>query len=119
MNRKCSTLLSLGISAGLIAFGIWFLYNRHASFGFGYRNHWIMPHHMTAFGNGMGFITILFWILIVSAAVLVISGLLSGRSDSSNPDEDAMAILKRRYAKGEIDKASYEVMKRDLQPHHN
>ncbi len=116
MNRKCSTLLSIGISAGLVAFGVWFLYNRHAGFGSGY-NHWIMPHHMTAFTNGMGIITVLFWILISAAAVLVISGIVSGRNDSSNRDEDAMAILKRRYAEGKIDKAHYEEMKRDLQPH--
>ena len=76
MNRKTSTLISLGISVVLIAVGIWFLYNYHNNFGYGTR-HWVMPHHMMR-GGGMGMIMLLFWMVVLSAAALLISGLITG-----------------------------------------
>jgi len=117
MNRKTSTLLSLGISIALIAGTLWFLFNHQNSFGFGYRG-WIMPHHMTIGGGGMGIIMILFWVAVIAAIVLVVSGIVSDRRSAGGPDyrkpPDALEILKRRYARGEIDGAQYESMKREL-----
>ena len=118
MNRKTSTLISLGISVALIAATIWFLYNHHNSFGYG-NGRWVMPHHMMTGGGGMGIIMVLFWVALIAAIVLVVSGVLSGRHSSDSPDNrrhpDPMEILKHRYAKGEIDKAQYQSMKRELQ----
>ena len=73
MNRKASTLLSLGISIALIAGTIWFLFNHQNSFGYG-NSTWIMPHHMTIGGGGMGIIMILFWVAVIAAIVMVVSG---------------------------------------------
>lgn len=120
MNRKTSTFISLGISVALIAAGIWFLYNHYYYFGYGdsaWRN---MPHHMMMGGGGMGIITILFWVVLLAAIVLLVSGLITRRpfSDQSGgkpvADSDALEILKRRYASGEISKIEYDNIKQDL-----
>jgi putative membrane protein len=118
MNRKTSTLISLGISVALIAGGIWFLYNHHYYFGFGGR--WNMPYHMTMGGSGMGIIMIIFWVVVLAAVILLVSGLITGRRDSNeNGDgpsaDDPLKILKQRYAKGEISKLEYDNMRQDLQ----
>ena len=120
MNQKTSTLISLGISVALVAAGIWFLYN-HPNYLFFGRGNWHMPYHMMT-GGGMGIIMMLFWVAIIAALVLLISGLFSnhpsqdsGREASRNASADALEILKRRYASGEIDKTQYDAMKRDLQ----
>lgn len=118
MNRKASTLLSLGISIALIAGTIWFLFNHQNSFGYG-NGRWIMPHHMTIGGGGMGIIMILFWVAVIAAIAMVVSGILSGRPSTDSPNNrkapDALEILKTRYARGEIDKTQYQSMKRELQ----
>ena len=118
MNRKTSTLMSLGISAALIVAAIWFLCDQHRWFdGSG----WYMPYQsmMGGYGGGyMGIFMILFWVVILAAVVLVVSGVFSGRSSSSRgqipPPPDAMDVLKRRYASGEIDRSQYEAMKKDI-----
>ena len=55
---------------------------------------------------------IVFWGLVIVALVLGIRWLITQgkepRADSS------LEILKRRYARGEIDKEEFEAMKRDL-----
>ena len=120
MNRKTSTLISLGISVALLAAGIWFLYNHHRYLGYGDGN-WIMPHHAMMGGGGMGIIMILFWTVLIAAIVLIVSGLMTRRGSSDltggNPldDTEALRILKQRYASGEISKFEYESMRQDLQ----
>ena len=120
MNRKGSTLLSLGISIALIAGTIWFLFNHQNSFGYG-NGRWIMPHQMMIGGGGMGIIMILVWVAVIAVIALVISGILSGRRStdgSANPRRpDALDILKSRYARGEIDREQYQAMKHELQEH--
>ena len=123
MNRKISTLLSVGISIALIAGAIWFLFYHQNSFGYG-NGGWIMPHHMTIGSGGMGIIMILFWVAVIAAIAIVISGIFSGRSDrpfwvrpNNRNQPDALEILNARYAKGEIDKAQYQSMKQELQQH--
>jgi putative membrane protein len=119
MNRITSTLISLGISVALIAAGIWFLSNHHSFFGYG-GGRWIMPRHMSMGGGGMGFIMIIFWVALLVAVILLISGLLTGRrysnKDVGKPSAgpDALEILKQRYARGEISKLEYESMRQDL-----
>jgi len=108
MNRKTGTLLGLGISIALLAGAIWFLFNFHTLFGYG-QGRWIMPNEMMRGGSGMGIIMILLWIVVIGGIALVISGAISGNPSS------AMEILKRRYAKGEIDKEQYQAMKQELQ----
>ncbi len=120
MNRKASTLISLGISIALIAAGIWFLCNHYYYFGYG-DSSWNMPRHMMMGGGGMGIIMILFWVVLLTAVILLVSGLMTRRSvaDQNNgeplADSDALKILNQRYASGEISKIEYKIMRKDLQ----
>jgi putative membrane protein len=71
-------------------------------------------------GGWFGFIfMILFWVVILAAAVAFIRWLVkSGASPSSNPPEQrqdsALEILRKRYARGEIDSEEFEQRKRAL-----
>jgi len=115
MNRKTSTLLSMAISIVLIALGVWFLYNHNMNF-WPAGGRWFMGHH-GMMGGGMGIIMFLFWILIIGALVLFISAMVNGVNGSRqnrNEVNEPLNILKQRYARGEIDKADYEKMRREL-----
>ncbi|MCZ6551988.1 MAG: SHOCT domain-containing protein [candidate division NC10 bacterium] len=74
--------------------------------------YWGMHDMWGAWGIGMMFMMIVFWGLVIVALVLGIRWLITQgkepRADSS------LEILKRRYARGEIDKEEFEAMKRDL-----
>ena len=116
MNRKTSTLLSLGISAVLIAAAIWFLYNHNAGMWTD-NGRWGMGYgHMM--GSGMGIVMIIFWIVLIGALILLISGAINGIRGSQEKNEGdspkPLEILKQRYARGEIDRAEYENKRRDL-----
>ena len=115
MNRKTSILLSLGVSAVLIAASIWLLYRHNAGMWMG-NGQWGMGyHHMR--GGGMGIVMIIFWVVLIGALVLLVSGAINGVRGSHAYDDDLqmpLEILKRRYARGEIDKAEYEDKRRSL-----
>ena len=111
MNRKTSSLLSIGISAALVAGAIWFLFNHHNDMWAA--GPWTMPHGIMM-GGGMGFLMMLFWAVVLIALVLLISAGFSGRRPSS-PAESALEILQKRYARGEIDKDRFDAMRRELQ----
>ncbi len=71
------------------------------------------------FGNAMGFGMILvwiFWLVILVAIVYGAIGLLRPSSTQTHGEasETPLAILKRRYATGEIDQLQYETMKGQL-----
>jgi putative membrane protein len=61
---------------------------------------------------------VIFWILIIILIVLLIRRLLSPGPAASHQDlireDSALDILKKRYARGEIDKQEFEAKKRDL-----
>ena len=111
MNRKTSSLLSIGISAALVAGAIFFLFNHHTDMLAA--GPWTLPHGMMM-GGGMGFLLFLFWAVVLIALVLLISAVFSGRRPSSHT-ESALEILQKRYARGEIDKDRFDAMRRDLQ----
>ena len=80
---------------------------------------------MMGFGyGGLGIILmILFWVVIILVAVWVLSKLFpqvtsftappsNGRR--SEPAENPLDILKQRYARGEINQAEYDEMRRKL-----
>ena len=61
---------------------------------------------------------ILFWVLIVLLIVWLVKGLGSskGSTGAVKPaEESALGILKRRYARGEINKEEYLEKKKDLE----
>lgn len=70
--------------------------------------------HMWGFGwLGM----LMFWIAVIFFIALVVKWLLQqGRSDPGGPaqGESALEILKKRYARGEINKEEFEQKKKDF-----
>lgn len=74
------------------------------------------------FGFGFGWIfMLLFWGLIIWAIIMLAKNLANGgccetrqNKDGQN-DNNAMNILKERYAKGELSKEDFDKMKNDLQ----
>lgn len=66
------------------------------------------------FGYGMGFgliLMILFWGAIIW---LVISLINAGTKKSEETSESALAILKKRYARGEVTREQYLEMEKEL-----
>ena len=65
--------------------------------------------------GGMWPLSFLFWILAVAGVVLIVRGLTArDGQEKTSPAESPLDILKTRYAKGEIDKETFETMKRDI-----
>lgn len=72
---------------------------------------------MMGWGGGMfslfgGFFMLIFWILIIGSIVFLIRYLMS--EAKKNDNRDALSILKKRFAQGEISKEEYDRMKEDL-----
>lgn len=116
MNRKTSTLLSLGFSIALIAVGIWFLCNHQNNFGYG-NGGWTMPYHMMTAGGAMGIVITLFWVAVLSAIGLVVSGVISSHrsSNRSSGEKSSRPVknLNHHSAGGKIDKSQFAAMKRN------
>ncbi len=61
-------------------------------------------------------VTFLFWVAIVTLGIWLMSDLASSAAPTtSTPAESALDILNQRYARGEISKTDYEIMRRDLE----
>ena len=76
------------------------------------------PGMMGGYGGTMGLMGV-FWIvvlgLIIWAVVAAARGTgQPGGSDSASRSESSLEILKKRYARGEINKAEYEEKMKDL-----
>jgi putative membrane protein len=84
--------------------------------------------HMGGFGfmPGFGifglFFMLIFWALVIWAAVALVRGASGhgcghwfGHDEPKEKKDNATGILKERYAKGEIGKDEFEKMKKDLE----
>lgn len=69
----------------------------------GFSGWWFMPIFM-----------ILFWGLVIWGIVALVRGLGGPRGSDSSKADSALEVLKRRYARGEINKEEYEEKKKDL-----
>lgn len=76
---------------------------------------------MMGWGGGWGWSwfgmihMVLWWFLIILGIVVLAKWLFGGASAGRGPSEDrALAILRERYARGDIDKTEFEARKRDL-----
>ncbi len=70
---------------------------------------------MMGWGCGMGWpmpIMFIFWILVIAGIVYFVRSGFKCRGNAQ--DESALEILKKRYARGEINKDEYEKMKKDI-----
>ena len=84
-----------------------------------YRNYcgWGMYPGMMGWGWVGLLFMLVFWVLIVVLIILLIRRLLSsGTTRTASPpmEDSAMEILKKRYARGEINKEEFEAKKKDL-----
>ena len=59
------------------------------------------------FGGG-GIFMILFWVLIIMGVVYLVKILLGGASTEGKRSESAQEVLKKRFAKGEMNKEEFE-----------
>ena len=64
-------------------------------------------------GFGGGIMMLLVWIAVIIFIVWIVKE-VSGKNKNSKTGENALDILKERYAKGEIDKKEFEEKKKDL-----
>ncbi len=74
--------------------------------------------HWGNYGWGMGFgfgwlFMIVFWVLLILGIVYLVK-MIAGGAKKEEPTENALDILKNRYAKGEISKEEFEKIKDDL-----
>jgi putative membrane protein len=115
MNQKRSILLSVVISAVLVAAAIGLLFWHNTGMWLGDAQGETGYLHMRA--GGMGIVMILFWVVLIGALGLLVSGTINGVRSSQQADGDfqkPLEILKKRYARGEIDKVEYEDKRRAL-----
>ena len=63
---------------------------------------------------GGGFMWLL-WIVLIAAVIYAIVALVRGSSPQRNDGNDALEILRQRYARGEIDEEEFERRRRELE----
>jgi len=80
-------------------------------YGWGWGGH-PMSWMWGAWGIGMMLFVLLFWGLVIAGIVLGIRWLVR-QSQDSRPDQ-ALEILRQRYARGEIGKEEFEAKRKDL-----
>lgn len=76
--------------------------------------------HGMGWGYGMGWFgfipMVAFWLAVIVAVVFLIRWLIKPRAGEqwARSEDSALEILKRRYARGEINKEEFEEKKKDL-----
>jgi putative membrane protein len=86
----------------------------------GYYDGWGMGPGMMGWGGGGWFgpfFMIFFWVLIIVLIIFLIRWLIYSSHHKIQPpsgENSALEILKKRYARGEIDKEEFETKKKDL-----
>ena len=107
-SLRCkAAALTLGVFATGIPVAAW-AQERPYEYGWGHP----MWGLWGPWGIGMGLIMLVFWGLIIVGLVLGIRWLVT---QGKEPRADSpLDILKRRYARGEIDRDEFEAKKRDL-----
>ena len=84
-------------------------------YGGGYGGGW-GPHMMWGGGWFGGGFMIIFWVLVLVAIFFGIKwAVQSGGAKGPSHGENALEVLKRRYAAGEISREQYLDMKKDLE----
>jgi putative membrane protein len=116
---KLTKILSLSFGASMLLFAILFPWNQALAQQQGYGGWGMGPGMMGNWGmGGFGMIFMMvFWVLVIVGLVFLVKWLIqttsSGKTNGSTGSKP-IDILKERYARGEIDKAEFESMKKDL-----
>lgn len=71
-----------------------------------------MMHDYGLFGGG--WMMFFWWFLIIAVILIAIYALKSSVKRSSSDSDSPLDILKKRYARGEIDKEEFEKRKQEL-----
>jgi putative membrane protein len=77
--------------------------------------HWMFGDYGMGFGSGIEIFMIFFWLLIILAIFMLAKELFCpGRGGKENGGESAEEILKKRYARGEINEEEFRKMRDTL-----
>ena len=113
IQRKGAGLPALLLAVALFGGTAW---GQPGGHGPGCSGDWMMGGRAV---GGMGMIFMfLIWALLIAGFVLLIKWVLQttgskGQRDAG-PGDNAVEILKARYARGEIDRDAFETMKQDM-----
>ena len=56
----------------------------------------------------------LFWIVAPVTLFFLFKWIISQKPDEQKPEESVLVVLKKRYARGEIEKDEFELQRHDL-----
>jgi len=76
-----------------------------------------MNYELGLFGGFSWLVSLLgtLWvILLISAMIALIKYLMGEISDSNHKHRNPLEVVKERYARGDIDKAEFDVLRKDL-----
>ncbi len=117
MNQNVKTALIVGgVIIALIVVLPWVFGLTSGGQGYGYG---MMGSGMMG-GFGWMWLMPIFWIILLGLIIWAVVALARGVSQPSSSDsassrsDSALEVLKKRYARGEIDKEEYEEKKKDL-----
>ena len=65
-------------------------------------------------GFGGGWMMIVWWAVLIVVVAVLVKWIRSEASGTRDSGETALEILRKRYARGEIDREEYEKKKREL-----
>ena len=107
--KKISQSIFLGMVASVFPLGYALAQWRGRGYDWGHG-----PGMMDGYGGGWlgSIIMIAFWVVVIVGIVFLIRWL--ALSTKGGPEDSAIEILKKRYARGEIDKKEFEQKKKDL-----
>ncbi len=115
MDKTLKTIIIVGaivVGVVLILSFIPGLFRGGQGYGYGYgmMGPWMMG------GYGGMFLMPILWIAVVGLIIwaVVAAAQRGGESGSTHSSESALETLKRRYARGEINKEEYEQKRKDL-----
>jgi putative membrane protein len=116
---KHTKTLSLFFRSSMLLFVMLFPWDQALAQQRGYDGWGMGPGMMGNWGMGwFGMIfMMIFWVLLIVGLVFLVKWLIQASSSgkaAQRTGHRAVEILKERYARGEIDKAEFESMKRDL-----
>jgi putative membrane protein len=111
--RTIATIIGVAlVILVVVGAGAFFVFGMGRGFGFAY------PYRMMAFPFGGGFLSLLLGVLVIGSLIWMILsiGRQPQQSGAATPVvESALDILKKRYAKGEINKEQFDQMRHDLE----
>jgi putative membrane protein len=79
----------------------------------GWRDYGMGPGMMWGWWGIGRIFMIIFWGLFILGLIFLVRW-LGGMAKTTKPEESALDILKKRYARGEIDKEEFEQKRKDL-----